>query len=109
MAKHLVEFPLEGGGSVLVEVSESEATDNMRRIGREDELLQKSQQTFEMALDGIRPIASTLINKLRNLNQPADEVQVKFGLKMSAAAGAIIASASVEGNYEITLKWNRHP
>jgi hypothetical protein len=107
MVKRLIEFPLESGGYVLVEVTESEASDSLGRIGREDELLQKSQQTFEAALDGIKPIASTLINKLRSLNQPADEVQVKFGLKMSAEAGAVIASASIEGNYEITLKWSR--
>jgi hypothetical protein len=34
-------------------------------------------------------------------------VEVKFGVKMSAELGAVIASGNGEVNYEITLKWNR--
>jgi hypothetical protein len=41
---------------------------------------------------------------VRSLNEPADEVEVKFGLKMSAELGAIVASGTAEANYEITLK-----
>ena len=32
----------------------------------------KAQQTFEEALENIKPVASTIISKLRDLNQPAD-------------------------------------
>jgi hypothetical protein len=31
------------------------------------------------------------MTKVRSLNEPADEVEVKFGLKMSAELGAIVA------------------
>jgi hypothetical protein len=66
----------------------------------------KAQQTFEEALDKIKPVASAIISKLRDLNQPADEVEVKFGLKLTADAGAIFASVGGEVSYEITLKWS---
>ncbi len=105
--KRLVEFPLEDGSSILVEVEQPESKSSVGRVSREDELMQKAQSTFEAALDRVKPIAGTMINKLRSLNEPADEVEVKFGIKMSAEAGAIIAAASMEGNYEITLKWKR--
>lgn len=105
--KRLIQFPLEDGSYILVEIEESEPEESVGRIGRQEDILQKTEQTFETALDRIKPIANTIISKLRSLNQPADEVEVKFGIKMNAAAGAIIASASVEGNYEITLKWNQ--
>ncbi|MFB2768544.1 CU044_2847 family protein [Pelatocladus sp. BLCC-F211] len=105
--KRLIQFPLEDGSYILVEVEQPESEDSIGRIGREEDILLKTEQTFETALERVKPIANTIINKLRSLNQPADEVQVKFGIKMSAEAGAIIASASVEGNYEITLKWNQ--
>jgi hypothetical protein len=67
----------------------------------------KAQQSFEEALDKIKPVASTLISKLRGLNTPADEVEVKFGLKLTADAGAIFTSVGGEVSYEITLKWNQ--
>ncbi|NES25408.1 MAG: hypothetical protein F6K41_42545 [Symploca sp. SIO3E6] len=103
--KNIVEFPLESGGSILVEVNDSAATDD--RIGLGDEVTQKAQQTFESALERVKPVANAIMTKVRSLNEPADEVEVKFGLKMSAELGAIIASGNAEVNYEITLKWKQ--
>ena len=103
--KRLVEFPLEGGGSILVEVVEEE-TPGVRPAARTD-VPEKARQTFEAALDKVRPIASVLINKFRNISDPPDEVQVEFGLKMNAEAGAIVASTGVEANYRVMLTWKR--
>jgi hypothetical protein len=105
--KRLVQFPLEDGTYIIVEVEQPETDESIRRISRGEDILLKTEQSFEAALERVKPIANTIINKLRSLNQPADEVEVKFGIKMSAEAGAIIASASIEGNYEITLKWKQ--
>ena len=102
--KRIVEFPLENGDFILVEVDEPSASD---RIGLGDEIVEKAQKTFESALNAIKPVASTVINKVRSLNEPADEVEVKFGIKMTAGLGAIIASGTGEVNYEITLKWKQ--
>ena len=103
--KRIVEFPLENGDSILVEVDEPALTDD--RIGIRDEVTQTAQKTFESALDTVKPLANAIMTKVRSLNQPADEVEVKFGVKMSAELGAVIASGNAEVNYEITLKWNR--
>src|SRR4028119_1463686 len=103
--KHIVEFPLESGDSVLVEVNEPDNSDD--RISIKDELTHKAQQTFEAALERVKPVASAIMTKVRSLNEPADEVEVKFGLKMSAELGAVIASGSAEVNYEVTLKWQQ--
>jgi hypothetical protein len=100
--KRIVEFPLESGDSILVEVDEPSD-----RIGLGDEIAEKAQKTFESALNAIKPVASTVINKVRSLNEPADEVEVKFGIKMTAGLGAVIASGNGEVNYEITLKWKQ--
>ena len=105
--KRIVEFPLENGDSILVEVDEPALIDD--RIGLRDEVVQKATQTFESALDKVRPVANVILNKIRNLHQPADEVEVKFGIKISAELGAVVASGSGEVNYEITLKWKREP
>ena len=100
--KRIVEFSVESGDSILVEVDEPSD-----RIGLGDEIAEKAQKTFESALNTIKPVASTVINKVRSLNEPADEVEVKFGIKMTAGLGAVIASGNGEVNYEITLKWKQ--
>lgn len=105
--KHLVEFPLESGGYITVEVEESLPVPTDDRIGIGDQMAYRAKQSFETALSKIEPVANTIITKIRGLNQPADEVEVKFGLKMSAELGAIVASGNAEVNYEITLKWNQ--
>ncbi len=104
--KRIVEFPLENGDSILVEVDQPPLIDE--RIGLRDELAQKAQQTFESALEKVNPVANAIISKVSSLKQPVDEVEVKFGIKMSAELGAVIASGTGEVNYEITLKWNRN-
>lgn len=103
--KRIVEFPLENGDSILVEMDEPAVIND--RISRRDQMVKKADQTFESALEKVQPIANVILTKVRSLHQPADEVEVKFGIKVSAELGAIIASGSSEVNYEITLKWKR--
>ncbi|MFQ5793665.1 MAG: CU044_2847 family protein [Candidatus Bipolaricaulia bacterium] len=103
--KHLIEFPLDGGGSIVVEVDEPEG--GMVRAARPGEIAAKASQTFEDALERIKPAASAIIAKLRDLSESPDEVDVEFGLKLSADLGAFIASAGAEANFNVTLTWKR--
>jgi hypothetical protein len=117
--KRIVEFSLEDGDSIFVEVDEPAQTDSRigisddrigipdDRIGISDRIFQRSTQSFESAFKSVKPIANAILDKVNNLNQPADEVEVKFGIKITAGFGAIVASGDSEVNYEITLKWNR--
>lgn len=104
--KQLVEFALDDGTTVLVEVDEPES-EGIVRAGRAGEIVEKVQYTFSEALDKVKPAAETIINKLRNLDVTPDEIQVEFGIKLSAEAGAFFASASTEANFAITLSWKR--
>jgi hypothetical protein len=101
--KRIVEFPLESGGSILIEVDDPTDT----RIGLGNKVAKKAQQTFESALENVKPLAKAILTKVRDLNDPADEVEVKFGIKLSTELGALIASGNSEANCEITLKWKR--
>lgn len=105
--KRLIEFPLENGGSILVEVDEPRADGGTMRSARPTEIVEKAKQTFETALEKIRPAASAIITKLRDLSEPADQIGVEFGIKLSAEAGVVLASAGVEANYTVTLTWKR--
>lgn len=104
--RRLIEFPLEDGSSVWVEVEEIERPGMVPAV-REEGVPERSQQTFEAALEKVRSFAGAIINKLRALSDPPDEVEVEFGLKLNAKAGAILAIASTEANYRVTLTWKR--
>ena len=105
--KHLVEFDLEDGGSIIVEVEEREAGGMVPVSRGSEKMMEKASQTFEAALDKVRPAAQTIIKKLRALHDPPDEVEVEFGLKMNAEAGAVVASGGVEANYTVKLTWKK--
>jgi hypothetical protein len=110
--KRLVEFSLQEGGTMLVEVDEPEGSAETTMRGGvvkaarpSGEVVESAQKTFEEALDKIKPAAQAIIDKLRELHDAPDEIGVEFGIKLSAEAGAFIASAGVEANYTVTLKW----
>jgi hypothetical protein len=107
--KPLIQFSLDGEDSILVEVEELPESDGDAGLVAisGNQVIKTAQQSFDAALEKIKPMAASIINKVRSLNDPPDEVEVKFGVKMSSQAGAVIAKASLEGNYEITLKWKR--
>jgi len=56
-------------------------------------------------------MATSLVGKLRAIGDAAapDEVQVEFGIVLSAEAGAVLAAASAGANYKVTMTWKRPP
>ena len=103
--KHLVEFPLEDGGTITVEVDEPDAGGHLTRGLNPLESTDKASRTFEAALEKIKPAAAVIIAKLRDISNPPRQLEVEFGLKMSAGAGVFIASAVTEANFKVTLTW----
>jgi Trypsin-co-occurring domain 1 len=101
--KRLVEFPLEEGGSIVVEIDEPE-TGGTVRAGRED-TIEKARETFEDALNKVLPVTKTVVEKLRSMTSKPDEIEVTFGVNLSTMAGAVIASASAEANFSVTVRW----
>lgn len=102
--KRLVEFPLEDGTSLLVEVDETEEEAGLTRVSRHDPgVIERAQQTLEKSLDRVRPAAQYILEKLQGLHDSPDEIEVEFGLKLSAGSGIILAAG--EANYNVKLKW----
>ena len=105
--KRLVEFPLEDGDSIVVEIDETGPEGSMVPAAGPGEVIAKAEKTFEQSLDKIESIAKALTSKLSDLLILPDEVQIEFGIKMSAQAGVVLAAAGAEANYRITLKWEQ--
>ena len=106
--KRLVEFNLVATGqTVLVEVDDLVPAEGQMRVSVGGAMAEKAPKAFDAALAGIRPIASSFMRQVTNAVADADEVQVEFGIKLTAAAGIILASASGEGHCKVSMKWGR--
>jgi Trypsin-co-occurring domain 1 len=106
--KRLVEFSLDDGGSVLVEVDEPPAGPVMRGIGNDrSALVEKADKTFENATAAVVPAARSLVARLRSVGDPPDEVVIEFGVQLSAQSGAFIASVAAEANFTVSMTWRR--
>ncbi len=107
--KHFVEFPLEEdeGSTILVEVEDSLQGGTQRGVLKPGQVAYEATQTFNTALrKAVRPTAVALIREFRNLPDPPEDVEVKFGIKMNMGVGAVITAGS-EANFEVTLKWKK--
>ena len=109
MVKRVVEFPLEQGGSVFVEIDEASAGPVTRGLGTDrSALVEKADRTFEDATSAtVTPAARSLIARLRSIDDPPDEVGLVFGVQLSAQTGAFIASVAAEANFTVSMTWRR--
>jgi uncharacterized protein (DUF1786 family) len=104
----LVEFDLNDGGTIIVEVHETTRTGGpvTRGLGG-DQVTERARLTFEDAVERVEPAAQAIITRLRGMTQAPDEVQIEFGLDLHAEAGAFIAAASATANFKIAMTWRR--
>lgn len=101
----LVEFTLNDGGSVLVEVDESRA--GIGTVSRRDgTIVRDLQEAFERRLNDVRKAAGIALDALREDLSP-DEFKLTFGVKLTAEAGAVIARTSAEAHLVIEMQWNQ--
>jgi hypothetical protein len=107
MTGRLVEFPIQGGETILVEVTDARGDGRVTRGLHHEHLVEHTERTFDQAVGHVQPAASALIAKLKGIPDPPDEVNVEFGLELSAEAGAFIASASTAANFKVSLTWHR--
>src|SRR5215469_11497587 len=110
LMKRLVEFPLEAGGGVLVEIDEASAGATMRGLGKDrTTVAERADKTFEEATATVIPAADSLLARLRGAHDPADEISIEFGVQLNAQTGAFIASAAVGANFKVSMTWRHGP
>jgi hypothetical protein len=63
----LVEFPLQDGGTVPVQVDEAAAGSVTWGLGERRLATEQAQQTFKQAIARVQPAAQALISRLRAL------------------------------------------
>jgi hypothetical protein len=97
----LIKYKLEDGGEILVEVASPEV--GLIRVARPENIPIDAADTFQKALDKIKPIANAVKTKLDDI--PYDEISVEFALKLTANAGAILTSMGADATFRVNIKW----
>ena len=64
---------------------------------------------FAKTVDKLMPVVKILKSRLFATTEGADEVSVEFGVKIGAGTDLLIAKASGETNFKISMKWNKKP
>jgi NTP-dependent ternary system trypsin peptidase co-occuring protein len=116
MTRRLVEFPLEDGGSVLVQVEDGATAGGYgggevtRSWGdREQRVVAQAQQSFEQAVGRVQPAVQALVRRLRSVAESPEEIKVDFGIELSAEVGAFVTGASATGNSTVSMTWRPGP
>ncbi|MEU2236769.1 CU044_2847 family protein [Streptomyces vietnamensis] len=97
-----MEFATEDG-AVLVEADNLQP--GQRSVSRGGNSLVRAGQTLDDALAGIRTAAESALAVFRGGSLRPDGVELEFGVKLTAEAGAVIAKTAVEGHLVVRLSW----
>lgn len=99
----LLEFKTAGGEAVLVEVAETSGP--VTRGGRGEAVI-SAGESLEHILGRLGPTVHGIVEHLRSAPSAPDEVEVEFGVKLSADSNVIISRVGGEANFRIALKWS---
>lgn len=100
MADDVARYMTDDGTVVIFEI---DSLQGYRPAGASDELVGQVRSAVGPAVDAARVV----IEKVREA--APDEVEVKFGVKVSGETNWWVAKAATEGNFEITLTWKGAP
>ncbi|WP_406091068.1 CU044_2847 family protein [Streptomyces sp. NBC_01013] len=100
----LMQFTTDSGETVTVEVDRH--TPGAQLVARDGHALARAERTFDEALQGIRSAAESALAVFRDGTLKPDGVELEFGVKITAEAGAVIAKSALEGHLTVKLSWS---
>ncbi|MGZ9934736.1 CU044_2847 family protein [Streptomyces sp. NC-S4] len=107
-----MELPIGGTAGpqdvVRVEVVAT-GEDGLVRVARPGQVMARASRTLGEMVTGIRPVAQSFVDGFRGMAQAPDELNLEFGLSVSAEADVVISSTAAEANFKISLTWTRSP
>jgi Trypsin-co-occurring domain 1 len=102
-----IETQVGAHGTIFIEV---ESPEGMREAGALEKAAQQAQRAFDDAMQTIRTIARGIVENFdqeKALIRP-DQVKVEFGIKCSGEVGAVVAKASTDAHFTVSLCWEHH-
>ncbi len=98
----IVEFRLASGELVYVEAPEEPGAP--RPMSRGGEAVKKASETFEAALEKVKPAARAVVEAFRELNEP-DEIGLEFGIQFKSSANVFVLTGEGNASFKLSLKW----
>lgn len=72
------------------------------------ELLERAHKTFEQGIEDARKAALVIVEKMRNLHDSPDEMEITFGVKASGELKILtVAKSGLEASYNVKLMWKK--
>jgi hypothetical protein len=96
-----VRFRLPNGSSVLFEVDED--APGLERVSRGSDGVAEASRRLGESLDSVRNAAQAALDALKSLSP--QKLELEFGVKLTAEAGALIAKTAAEGHFVVTVTW----
>lgn len=107
--KRVMEFKMDDGTPVYVEVAQADGYD-AERVSRGGESVQRgfieAETRFTETISRVKPAAEYVLNAFREMNAP-DQITLDFGVKFNAKAGAVLASVDSEATFKVSLMWKK--
>jgi hypothetical protein len=105
----LLEFDSHGA-AVFVEVDEVAdlQSERVTRGGRSADAVVRAGEGLEQMLARLGPLVSGIVTKLREAPDWPDQIEVEFGVRLSADANVIIVRSGGEANFRIALRWSHN-
>jgi hypothetical protein len=105
---YLVEFPIASadsmsGESIIVEMDDEQLGGLTPAAVQPGEIAATATTSFESTVERVVPALRAIGDRMKVLSP--DELTVAVGVKLTAEAGVIVAKASGEANFTVTLKW----
>ncbi|MFD4314841.1 CU044_2847 family protein [Streptomyces sp. NPDC058548] len=103
MGQQLARIPLDGGGSVLVEATDSAL--GPVKAGRIGDAIRDLPVGLSTALEPVTDLARTVLTRLRDAG-PA-ELEVEFGVDLSTEAGLVITKTEANCHLTVRMVWHK--
>jgi hypothetical protein len=101
----LVRWQTDDGG-IVVEIDAREP--GFQSVARgPGQIIHDAQGRFDDALESVRDGAVSALKKFRDEVLDPDGVEIQFGVRFNAEAGAVLAKTSAEGHLSVKLTWSR--
>ena len=101
---YLLEVPMEGGGSLVVQAGEADLPDDLELSAlRPGEVVAQARQTLEDAIDRLQPAVAAIRRRLEAMGP--DEITVEFGILLGAETGVVVAKGPAEVHFTLSLTW----
>ncbi|GHJ43561.1 hypothetical protein Cs7R123_09030 [Catellatospora sp. TT07R-123] len=101
----ILEFSTADGGHVYVEGEVLDMPTGPQRASPRGKAIVVVGRAFGEALGQARDAAVEALRTFRQGDLDPDEIELEFGVRLTAEAGAVIAKTAAEGSLTVRLRW----